>query len=271
MIVENTVPYIPQIRANMPYVTTEALATDRVGVPNAIQILNLLMGWTPTDPVPHLTYRHVGRDFAAAVLGADPTSLTAMVYVFGFQGEKTKTIGFVPWQLELGAEYTAVWGQDNDGDDEMDGQSGRIDFTLSERNQSIDIPLETGKPYVVKIAQTKPSHLEPLLADLAVGAEDVAYHPEWELLFVTVHNVGAAGAGEYEVMVTERGAQRPMRAVGNHLAAPLDFTPKRTRFGFPFTPSRKQHRFDVTVRSLTDQPELTRENNTVSVVLKFDQ
>lgn len=270
-IVENTVPYIPQIRANMPYVTTEALATDRVGVPNSIQILNLLMGWTPTDPVPHLTYRHVGRDFAAAVLGADATSLTAMAYVFSFRGEKTKKMGFVPWQLELGAEYTAVWGQDNDGDDQMDREAGRIDFTLSERSQSVDLELQTGKTYIVKIAQTKPSPLDPLLTDLAIGEEDVEYHAEWELLFVTVHNVGAAEAGEYEVVVTERDAARPMRSVGNRLAAPLDFTPKRTRFGFRFEPSRSQHHFDVVVRSLTNQPELTQTNNAVSAVLKFDQ
>jgi hypothetical protein len=270
-IVENTVPYIPQIRANMPYVTTEALATDRVGVPNSIQILNLLMGWTPADPVPHLTYRHVGRDFAAAVLGADPTSLTAMAYVFGFQGEQTRTMGFVPWRLDLGAEYTAVWGQDNDGDDRMDREAGRIDFTLSERSQSIDLELQTGKTYIVKIAQTKPSPLEPLLADLAVGEEDVRYDAEWELLFVTVHNIGAAEAAEYELIVTERDSARPMRSVGNRLAAPLDFTPKRTRFGFHFEPSRKQHRFDVVVRSLKGQPELTGTNNAVSAVLRFEE
>ncbi len=270
-IVENTVPYIPQIRANMPYVTTEALATDRVGVPNSIQILNLLMGWTPTDPVPHLTYRHVGRDFATAVLGADPTSLTAIAYVFGFEGEKTKKMGFVPWQLELGAEYTAVWGQDNDGDDQIDGEQGRIVFTLSQRGQSVDLDLVTGKTYIVKITQAKPSPFDPLLADLAVGEEDVEYHPEWKLLFVTVHNIGAAAAGEYEVIVTGRGSARGMRAVGNHLDAPLDLTPKRTRFGFPFEPSEKQHQFEVVVRSLRGQPELTETNNAVSATLRFGE
>ena len=271
-IVENTIPYIEQIRANMPYVTTEALATDRVAVPNSLKLLELLMGWTPTDPSPHLTYRHVERDFAAAVLGADPTSVTVLAYAFGFDGEKTKTMmGFVPWKLELGAEYTAVWGEDNDGDDQMDSQAGRIDFTLSRRGQSIDLDLRTGRTYVVKIIQTKPSSLEPLLADLAVGAGDVEYHADWQLLFVTVHNIGAAGAGEYEVVVTERESGNVMRALGNSLDAPLDFTPKRTRFGFRFEPARKRHTFDVAVRSLSDQPELTGGNNTVSAVLEFDK
>jgi hypothetical protein len=270
-IVENTVPYIPQIRTNMPYVTTEALATDRVGVPNSLAILNLLMGWTPTDPVPHLTYRHVGRDFAAAVLGADPTSLTALAYVFAFEGESTRKMGFVPWRLELGAEYTAAWGQDSDGDDQMDREEGRLDFTLSQRGQSIDLDLATGKTYVVKITQTRPSPLDPLLADLAVGEEDVECHAEFKLLFVTVHNIGAAEAGEYEVIVTDRAAEKRMRAVGNRLDAPLDLTPKRTRFGFPFEPSDQEHRFDVVVRSLIDQPELTETNNAVSATLRFDE
>ena len=269
-IVENTLPFIPQIRTNMPYVTTEALATDRVGVPNALGILNLLMGWVHTDPVPHLTYRHVGRDFAAAVLGADSTSVTAMAYLFDFDGRKTRKMGFVPWKLDLGAQYTAVWGEDADGDDQIDREEGRIDFTLSQRGQSVDIELKTARAYVVKITQTKPSPLDPLLADLAVGAVDVEYHAEWQLLFVTVHNIGAAQAREYEVLVTERGSQRSMRAVGNKLDAPLDFTPKRTRFGFKFEPSRKEHRFDVAVRSLTNQPELTERNNAISVTLSFD-
>jgi hypothetical protein len=270
-IVENTVPYIPQIRTNMPYVTTEALATDRVGVPNSLIILNLLMGWTPTDPVPHLTYRHVGRDFAAAVLGADPTSLTALAYVFGFESETRKKMGFVPWKLELGAEYTAVWGQDRDGDDQMDSAEGRMDFTLSQRGQSVDLGLRTGKTYVVKITQTKPSPFDPLLADLAVGQEDVEYHAEWKLLFVTVHNIGAADAGQYEVIVTEQGSEKKMRAVGNSLDAPLDLTPKRTRFGFRFEPSHEQHQFDIVVQSLVAQPELTEINNAVSATLKFNE
>ncbi len=270
-IVENTVPYIPQIRTNMPYVTTEALATDRVGVPNSLAILNLLMGWTPADPVPHLTYRHVGRDFAAAVLGADPTSVTALAYVFGFEGQQKRKMGFVPWQLELGARYKAVWGQDNNGDDQMDREEGRIDFTLSQRGQSVDLDLKTGRTYVIKITQSKPSPFDPLLADLAIGPEDIQYHPEWKLLFVTVHNIGAAEAGEYEVVVTERASRKRMRAVGNSLAAPLDFTPKRTRFGFRFEPTRQRHRFDVVVRSLIDQPELTGTNNAVSATLEFNQ
>ena len=270
-IVENTVPYIAQIRTNMPYVTTEALATDRVGVPNSLAILGLLMGWTPTDPVPHLTYRHVGRDFAAAVLGADSTSLTAMAYVFGFEGDKRKRMGFVPWKLELGVEYTALWGQDHDDDDQMDSEEGRMDFRISQRGQSVDLDLETGKTYIVKITQTKPSPFALLLADLAVGEEDVEYHPDWKLLFVTVHNIGSALAGEYEVIVTDGDSTRRMRAVGNSLDAPLDLTPKRTRLGFPFEPSQKEHRFDVVVRSLINQPELTEMNNAVSATLSFGQ
>ncbi len=270
-IVENTISYIEQIRTNMPYVTTEALATDRVGVPNSLAILNLLMGWTPTAPVPHLTYRHVGRDFAAAVLGADPTSLTAMAYIFGFDGEKTKKMGFVPWKLQLGADYSAVWGQDSNGDDQMDNEEGRLDFTLAQRGQSVDLKLHTGRTYIVKITQSKPSPFAPLLADLAVGEEDVEYHPDWKLLFVTVHNIGAADAGEYEVVVTEGESGQRLRAVGNSLDAPLDLTPKRTRFGFRFEPSQKEHRFDVVVHSLNDQPELTGRNNAVSVTLNFDE
>ena len=219
--------------------------------------------------MPVLTYNHVGCDFAAAVLGSDSTSVTALAYVFGFDGEKTKTMGFVPWKLELGAEYKAVWGQDSDGDDEMDSEEGSLDFTLNQVGQSVDIDLATGATYVVKISQTKPSELDPLLADLAVGPADLEYHDLWELLFVTVHNIGAVEAGEYEVVVTDRETGKTMRRVGASLDAPLDFTAKRTRFGFSFTPTQKTHQFDVVVRSLVGQRELTEINNTLSQSLSF--
>jgi hypothetical protein len=270
-IVENTIPYIPKIRADIPRATTEALATDRVGIPNCLQILRLLMGWIPSDPIPQLTYRHVGKDFAAAVLGADSTSVTAMAYVFGFNGEKTKTMGFVPWKLDLGAEYTLAWGLDSDENGEMDSEEGRRDFTLTQRGESIDIELQTGKTYLVKFTQTKPTPFDPLLPDLAVGPADVEYHKEWELLFVTVHNIGAADAAEYEVVVTEKETGEQMRAIGSCLDAPLDFTPKRTRFGFQFVPSRKSHQFDVAVRSLKGQPELTGVNNTLTANMEFGE
>jgi len=270
-IIENTIPYIPQIRATIPRATTEAIATDRIVIPNCIKMLNLIMGWVPADPIPPLTYRHVGRDFAAAVLGSGSTSITAMAYVFGFDGEKTKTMGFVPWKLELGAEYTMAWGLDADENGEMDAEEGRRDFTMMQRGQSIEIELRTGATYVVKIAQTKPSPLEPLLPDLAIGPADVEYHDEWELLFVTVHNIGAANAGEYEVVATEKETGEKMRAVGSSLDAPLDLTPKRTRFGFRFAPSKESHTFDIAVRSLKGQPELTEVNNSLTATLEFDE
>ncbi len=132
-IAENTIPFIPQIRSDIPRITTESLFTDKIGFRNGWNIIRLLMGRTAGDSIPQLTYRHVGRDFAAAVLGADPTSVTAMAYVFDFDGEQTKTMGFVPWKLELGAEYALTWGQDIDEDGEMDSEEGQREFTLVQR------------------------------------------------------------------------------------------------------------------------------------------
>jgi hypothetical protein len=178
-------------------------------------------------------------------------------------------MGFVPWRLDLGARYTLAWGQDIDEDGEMDSEEGQRDFTLAQRGQSLDLRLQTGKTYLVKITQTKPSLREPLLPDLAVGRADVEYHNERGLLYVTTHNIGSADAKEYELLVTEKETGASMRAVGNSLDAPLDFTPKRTRFGFPFTPSKESHEFDIVVRSLKGQPDLTDANNTLTARLKF--
>ncbi len=104
-----------------------------------------------------------------------------------------------------------------------------------------------------------------------MGPADVEYHEDWGLLFVTAHNIGSADAGEFEVVVTEKETGNQMRAVGTCLDAPLDFTPKRTRFGFRFTPSGESHEFDIEVRSLIGQPELTEANNTLTAEVEFGE
>ena len=102
-----------------------------------------------------------------------------------------------------------------------------------------------------------------------IGAADIEYHEDWGMLFVTVHNIGAADAEEFEVVVTEKETGTQMRAVGSSLDAPLDFTPKRTRFGFQFLPTKDTHQFDIAVRSVKDQPELTEVNNALTAILEF--
>jgi hypothetical protein len=270
-IAGQTVPNVARIRSIMPYVTTEAIATDRLFVPGAPLILRTLMGWKPGEAIGHLTYRNVGRDFAAAVLGADATSITMLAYLFDFEGRNKKTLGLVPWKLELGAEYRVTWGPDAEGNGELGRNSGELVFRLNERGQSVDIPLETGQAYAVKIVQTTPTALQSLLPDLAVGPEDVDYSADWELLFVSVHNIGAAPTGEYEVLVQETESGRSWRAVGNALAPPLDLTPKKTRFGFKFQPTKDKHLFEIQVRHLKDQPEISSRNNSLKVEVEFAQ
>jgi len=269
-VAETTIPDIEVIEENWPLNTTEAQATDRLFVPHPHEFFQYMTGAVGSDRVGHLTYRHVGRDFAGVVLGGDATSLTSALYLFDFDGAKTKTVGLVPWKLELGAQYKAVWGPDADGDDEMDSESGSTDFELAERGQSVDLELNTRVSYVVRIVQTKPSPFEPLLADLAIGPEDLTYQKDWGILHVTVHNIGSAKAGEYEVLVWEVESGNEFRAVGSVLDAPLDFTAKRVRFGWNYQPTEKEHRFEVSVRSLKEQPELTMLNNKLDVTLQFD-
>ncbi len=268
-IAELTIPVLPEIRKNWPYVTTEAIATDRVHFPGAINYLEVLSGFHPVDVLGHVTYRHVGRDFAAAVLGGDATSITLAAYLFDFDGSAQRTIGVVPWKLDLGAEYRAVWGPDVDGDDQMDSEEGETEFKLLERGQTIDFNLNTDATYIIKIMQTVPSPLPPLLADLAIGPEDIEYHERWGLLFVTVHNIGAVKAEEFEVIVTDTETGKTMQAVGTELDAPLDLTPKRTRFGFQFQPTQKTHTFDIEIKSRKNQPEIGTRNNALTATVEF--
>ncbi len=104
---------------------------------------------------------------------------------------------------------------------------------------------------------------------MAIGPEDIEYHERWGLLFVTVHNIGAVKAEEFEVVVTDTESGKIMRAVGSELDAPLDLTPKRTRFGFQFQPSNETHTFDIEINSLKAQPEIGTRNNVLTATVEF--
>ncbi len=270
-IADLTFPNVSQIRRHWPYITTDIQSTDRVHVPNLVQFIEVMTGGNPTDWAGHLTYRHVGREFAAAVLGADRTSLTALVHLLDSEGLKTKTIGLVPWKLDLGARYKVEWGPDNDGDDQMDRVAGETEWQLKERGQSVDLQLETDQTYLVVISQIGAGTEQALLADLAISPQDLEYNDDWGYLYVTVHNIGSATAGEYEVLLRDKESGKESRAVGSSLDAPLDLTPKTTRFGFPWRPTESAHEFEVEVKSRTGQAELTSRNNKIETTLRFGE
>ena len=124
---------------------------------------------------------------------------------------------------------------------------------------------ESDREQQIKIVQTEPSDFEPALPDLAICVDDLEYKEDWGLLMITVHNIGAADIGEYDVMITETESGKTMSAIGSTLAAPLDFTPKRTRFGFQFAPTKERHSFVVEVKSRKGERELTLVNNSLPI------
>ena len=92
-----------------PLETTEALATDRVhwhGLGNALKIMTAfgLLGREESL----VTYRGLGRDFAAAVLELDSTALRVAVYNMS---RADKEAAVVPWLLDVGDGYRlrGIW------------------------------------------------------------------------------------------------------------------------------------------------------------------
>jgi hypothetical protein len=246
-------------RRRWPHVTAECIATDRVywpGLGNARRVMSGL-GVLGFDPL--VTYRGLGRDFAAALLSAHSAGIR--VAIFNISPE-TRNAAVVPWILDLGAEYLFRLGSDQNHDGKMDQVVSEQTVRLEHRGQEVSFQLPGRTQYVVEMKRTAQSEVPRLSADLALSSDDVQYLPEYGRVDITVHNLGSMPARGISVTLYDGDREIGRQRIPG-IEAPLGFDPKTVRVGFRFTPERTSHTFKVVVDSAA--PEITKRNNTIVV------
>jgi hypothetical protein len=246
-------------RRRWPHVTAECIATDRVywpGLGNARRIMSGL-GVLGFDPL--VTYRGLGRDFAAALLAAHSAGIR--VALFNISPE-TRDAAVVPWILDLGAEYIFRLGSDQNHDGQMEQVVSEQTVRLEHRGQEIPFRFPGRTQYLVEMKRTAQGEAPRLSADLALSSDDVQYLPEYARVDVTVHNLGSEPARGISVTLYDGDREIGRQRVPG-IEAPLGFDPKTVRVGFRFTPARTSHTFRVIVDSVV--PEITKRNNTIEV------
>ncbi len=251
-------------RRRWPQVTTECIATDRVSYPGMAAAARVMTGLKVLGQDPLVTYRGLGRDFAAAVLKVDRSFLR--VVLFNIANEN-KAANIISWLFEPGTDYGIKIGPDRNDDGKMDAVEHERALHVARRGQEIEFQLPARSQYVVEARRIGSPKKRSRSADLGLSRRDVVFVPQYRRVEVTIHNVGSKGASGVEVALLE-GKTEVGRQTIPHIAAPLDLDPKSVRIHFGFLPTKPKHAFTVIVDPADSIKEITDRNNRLQVTLE---
>ena len=233
-IIETGNNTIEHMKKNWPNSTSEAGPTDRVGFPGIINPFFIYTGGSWGGPLLEaaVTYENTTKDFAAAVVAADPQGLRICYYSLAPQMRK---IGIVPWELETGGIYKLVCGVDADDDGRIDTVTEQREFVFLQHGTPILIDVEPRTNYVVEIDQLKRGRAMGPAPDPGLCAEDIRYHPDRNLLTARIHNVGSVPIRNVKVAFYEGnpaagGKRITLQRIPN-IEAPNDLEPRTVTVG----------------------------------------
>lgn len=251
-------------RRRWPHATTEAMATDRMHYNGMGTATRLMTGFGDATHSHLVTYRGLGRTFAAVVLEAQPALLEVVIYNLD---SSPHDAAIVPWILNQGDEFEMTFGpdDDNDGRPERVTQSRR--FVMETSGQELPFRIEPRSQIVVEIKRVGRSAASELLADLAITAADIQFRSEYGKIDVAVHNIGAEPAHDVVVALLDHNDKELGRRTIPHLAPPLNLDPQIVPVGFEVDLTALRGR---SVRAQIDPDgrlrEITRRNNQASAV-----
>lgn len=247
------------IRRRWPHVTTECMATDRMyfhGLKNATRMMT---GYIDVGQGPLVSYRGLGRDFAAVLLQADAANLRVVLYNLD---QKPKDAGLVPWIFKQGDEFELTLGPDDDNDGRPDRVAEKRKFRLESTGQ--DLPFQIGgrSQLAVEIRRVSQGGKTPLMADLALTAADIQFRGDFAKVDVTVHNIGAAAARHVTVVLLDEQQKEVGRQLIPNVPAAMDLDPQVVRIGLPMELAKAVNRkFTAVVDPDNRLREITKANN----------
>jgi len=201
-----------------------------------------------------ISYTDAGTDLASLVLENRVDRVEVQIYNF----EDTRTsVGIRVWQLEPGLYELNVGAA-----------ADRVAFTREvtvRRGTRIEVPLRYGELQFVRLRQLEARAEPELLPDLAIGRHDISAEPDRGHLTVTVHNIGSAAAGAFEVRLRGHDGHVIAKMTVNGLRAPVDLTPRTATVNFDVSAPDLAQVARVEVVPISVSLEITEENNAVDV------
>lgn len=256
------------LRYNWALRTSEVLQTDRAGLEAAADVMGAYTGAardlvdaaTPTFAVTWIT---PDVNFAAVVSEAAPRRLRARLYNFNASPMR---VGLRPWQLVRG-NYALREGQAVSG--ERPGQDrfawvgleakllGR-EVEIRHRAEPIWFELPSRQEWVVDLRLREAFAVPPgPLPDLALHARDV--RRSGKRLEITLHNIGGAAAGPFDV-VLRAGGREVARTNVEGLSAIVGLQPATREVVLP---APLADRFEIAIDPDNRVAEIGKENNRV--------
>jgi len=240
-----------------PHVTTEGMATDRVYYPGLGAATRVMTARGVQGAEMLVTYRGLGRKFAAAVLQVSSSSLRVVIYNMA---QEQKAAAVVPWLLDVGGTYEVKIGPDDDNDGKMDSVAVSDTVKVETRGQDFPFTIQPRRQLVMEIRMVKQGFAGALYPDPGISAEDITYEPKFKTVIVTVHNIGAKRAKNIRVRLYEGDNEIGTSLIPN-IEAPLDFNPQIVRVGFAFEISKPVHKLTAKLELESGEPEITKTNN----------
>ena len=238
------------------YIWTEAeMFTDRVFLPVETIAQPMLGGYTVRNrifPTYAVSFENLGGDFAALVLEQGRNKLKiAMINL----RDKLRDGAFRVWQLDHG-RYELKIGPDANDDGTMDSVEKTETLELA-RMSRLTLKLPPRKLMIYELTQIE--RLDDLFArpDLAMTADDVVVTDK--TVQVTVHNIGASTASDFEVALTSKNGKVLASKTVKKLEAPLDLIPRTITVELP----RVGGGVGIMIDPRERLSEITRENNGV--------
>jgi len=258
------------LRTYWPVSTSEAGPTDRVGFVGIIDPFFIYTGGSWGGPLlkAAVTYENTTKDFAAAVVAADPQGLRICYYSLAPQRRR---IGIVPWELEAGGTYKLVYGVDADDDGKIDTVTEQREFVFPQHGTPIEIDVKPRTNYVVEIDQLKRGRAAGPAPDPGLCAEDIRYHSDRNLLTARIHNVGAVAVRNVKVAFYEGNPEAGGRRITvqriPNIEAPNDLEPRTVTVGVNHSLDRRTEIYVVIDPDREIGREITTFNNVAHRIL----
>ncbi len=199
---------IASLRVNWSEKTVEVMQTDRSDIPGDFAIyggytggvLNVLDdGLIPTMAV---TWDSPDLNFAAVVCNSLPERLRLLIYNFN---DGPTRVGFRPWRLVPGEYRLTCGATDGERLRPILWEEGRS-LTYKCRGTPLYVDVPSRRTWLVDVRLLEKLDVPARRPDLAVHSRDVRF--DGESVRVTLHNIGAAAAGAFDVVLeAQKGEQ----------------------------------------------------------------
>ena len=273
-VIEGSEAVIENMEKLWPRLTTETSATDRIAFGEIGNPFYYMSGTVPSPSVIEnlaITHEGLGRDAVARVALSNDQELRVVYYNFN---PEPLRLDAALWRLTPGGTYRVVTRVDTDGDGLADRDVSRAKTVLENRGETVTLTLAPKTSTVLELTQLVAGDGVALKPDLAVVAEEIVYNTRWREVEVTLHNIGAVEAENFDVVFSTVDDQDQAEEIGrvhvSFLNWPLDFDPKTMRVGVRYLQKTAKVRYRVDVDPDDRLDEITERNNRAERLIELD-